>query len=560
MIHEMGQVATLEGPPLATADGVGALTLGGFIREVCARAPENEALVFDDPLLGGTTVRWTYRRLAAEAERFAKALISCGTGRGSRIALLMGNRPEAVAAFFGAALAGAVVVPLSTFSPGPELHHLIKDCDATVLVTQRRMGKRDFVADVSSLVAGPEAFPFLGAVVVVGEPGPFRGWDEFLAGGETISDAHLEARIAQTSPADEGLIIYSSGTTDKPKGMLHNHRAPTLQFWLQAQIFGRHERTRMWTALPMFWTAGMNTAMGATLAAGGCWVMQEGFDAGQALRLMARERVTEPYTLPHQTAALEEHPEWEETDLSSLTCVFGKSAFARHPRVTGDTSWNMPVAYGLSETCAIFITHRSDTPRELMKQSMGRLLPGNRLRVVDPESGAVLGPDQDGELAISGPTLMEHYLHRTRDVCFDPDGFFHTGDVGFYDTDGFVHWTGRRTEMIKTGGANVSPAEIEVQLRAHPAIKLARAVGLPDPRLTQVVVLCVTLKDGMEATPGDIQEFLRARIASYKVPKHVLFFADGEIPMTNSATKVRDDELVALAASRLTPSPPRSNR
>ena len=553
-------VATLEGPPLETAEGIGALTLGGFLRDVCARYPGNEALVFDDPLLGGETVRWTYRRLEVEAERFAKALIAAGTGRGSRVALLMSNRPEAVASFFGAALAGAVVVPLSTFSPAPELGHLVRDSDATVLVTQPRMGKRDFVADINQLVAGPETFPFLNVVVTVGEGGPFRGWDEFLADGDGISDAHLEGRVSRSSPADEGLIIYSSGTTDKPKGMLHNHRAPTLQFWLQAQIFGRHERTRMWTALPMFWTAGMNTAMGATLAAGGCWVMQEGFEAGEALRLMARERVTEPYTLPHQTAALEEHPDWAQTDLSSLTCVFGKSAFARHPRVTGDPNWNMPVAYGLSETCAIFITHRSDSPRELMKQSMGRLLPGNRLRIVDPASGAVLGPDQDGELAISGPTLMEHYLHRTRDECFDSDGFFHTGDVGFYDTDGFVHWTGRRTEMIKTGGANVSPAEIEVQLRAHPAIKLARAVGLPDPRLSQVVVLCVTLKEGMEATPGEIQEFLRARIASYKVPKHVLFFADGEIPMTSSDTKVRDDELVALAASRMTPSPPRSNR
>ena len=546
-----GHVPTLEGPALDTAEGVGALTLGGFLREVCGRSPANEALVFDDPLRGGDTVRWDYRRLEVEADRFAKALIAAGTGRGSRIALLMGNRPEAVAAFFGAALAGAVVVPLSTFSPIPELRQLLADCDATVLVTQRRMLKRDFVADLVALREGPETFPFLTRVVVVGDPGPYQSWDDFVGEGASISDAHLDARADQSSPADEGLIIYSSGTTDKPKGMLHNHRAPVLQFWHQARIFGRHEATRMWTALPMFWTAGMNTAMGATLAAGGCWVMEEGFEPGEALRLMARERVTEPYTLPHQTAALEEHPDWASTDLSALTCVFGKSAFARHPTVTGDTNWNMPVAYGLSETCAIFITHHSDTPREMMKQSMGRLLPGNRLRIVDPETGAVLGPDQDGELAICGPTLMEHYLHRTRDECFDADGFFHTGDVGFYDQEGFVHWTGRRTEMIKTGGANVSPAEIEVQLRAHPAIKLARAVGLPDPRLSQVVVLCVTLKDGMDATADEIQDFLRARIASYKVPKHVLFFADGEIPMTTSATKVRDADLVALASSRL---------
>ena len=131
--------------------------------------------------------------------------------------------------------------------------------------------------------------------------------------------------------SDHGLIIYSSGTTDRPKGMLHTNRGPTVQFWNQAQIFGRHEGTRLWSALPIFWTAGYSTAMGPILAAGGCWVMQETFEPGAALELIARERVTEPYTLPHQTAALVEHPNWETADLSSLRSVFGKSAFARHP-------------------------------------------------------------------------------------------------------------------------------------------------------------------------------------------------------------------------------------
>ena len=172
--------------------------------------------------------------------------------------------------------------------------------------------------------------------------------------------------------------------------------------------------------------------------------------------------------------------------------MFGKSAFARHPTVTGDTTWNMPVGYGLSETCAFFFSHWSDTPRELLKQSMGKLLPGNELRVVDPDTGRVLGPNEDGELAIKGPTLMEHYVGLAPEACFDADGFFHTGDAGFFDDEGYVHFTGRRTEMIKTGGANVSPAELEVQLRACPPVKLARIVGMPDPRLDQIVVACIT--------------------------------------------------------------------
>jgi acyl-CoA synthetase (AMP-forming)/AMP-acid ligase II len=523
----------LDGPPLGEAPGP--LTLGGFLLDVTERFASNEALVFDD-------VRWTYADLRREARRVAGALLAVGVGKGSRVGILMGNRPEAVASFFGAALAGAVVVPLSTFAPAPELGRLLAHADLSVLLTQTVMGTRTFADDVAKLRV-EHAFPWLRHVAAVGDD-----WDGFLDRGD---GALVDEAAARVDPSDLGLVIYSSGTTSEPKGVLHGHRAPTLQFWVQSRLFGRDASTRMWCALPLFWTAGLNTAMGATLAAGGCWVMQEGFDASEALRLMERERVTEPYTLPHQAAALEEHPDWATTDLSSLTKVFGKSVFARHPTVTGDPGWNMPVGYGLSETCAFFAAHACDAPKAEMKASIGRLLPGNELRVVDPDTGDLLGPGRTGELALRGPTLMEHYVKTSRAECLDADGFFHTGDLGHYDADGFVHFDGRRTEMIKTAGANVSPAEIEVQLRACEPVKLARVVGVEDVRLDQLVVLCVELKEGHDATADDIRAFLKARLAAYKVPKRVLFFADGEIPMTPSRTKVRDDALLALVHDRL---------
>lgn len=537
-------MTTLHGPPLDEVDGIGALTMGGFLEEVAARFASNDALVFDDPLRGGATTRWSYADLRRQARRIAKVLVADGVGRGDRIVVLMGNRPEAVAALFGTTMAGAVVVPLSTFSTKRELAFLLADCEASVVLTQVSMLARSFADDVADLRS---KLPRLRTVVAVGDP----GWDDFLARGDEVDDTLIDERIAATSPADHGLIIYSSGTTSRPKGMVHTQRAPTLQFWVQAQLFRRHEATRMWTALPLFWTAGLNTAMGSTLAAGGCWVMEEAFEPGEALALMARERVTEPYSLPHQTAALAEHPDWAGTDLSSLKYVYGKSAFARHPSVEGDTSWNMPVGYGLSETCAFFCSHRSDTPRALLKSSMGRLLPGNRLRIVDPDTGRVLGAGEEGELAIAGPTLMEHYVGLAPSDCFDADGFFHTGDAGSFDEDGYVHFGGRRTEVIKTGGANVSPAELEVELRACPPVKLSRVIGVPDERLGQIVVACITLAEGADASADDIQSFLRDRVAAYKVPKQVLFFAEGEIPMTGSDTKVRDAELLDLVSRRL---------
>jgi fatty-acyl-CoA synthase len=535
-------VSGLCGPPLEDATGIGVATMAGFLGDVCARHSGREALVFDDPLADGATVRWSYDDLHDRAGRVARGLVADGVGRGDRVAVLMGNRPDAVAAVFGIAMAGAVPVMLSTFAPLAELAPLLVRADVTVVLTQAELLGRSFPVELHEVRTD---LPLVRTVVAVGT----AGWEAFLAKGDAVADAAwLPVDAAED---DEGLVIFSSGTTSTPKGIVHDQRAPALQFWLQARIFRRTPDTRMWAVLPIFWTAGLDSAMGATLAAGGCWVMQEVFEPGAALALMARERVTEPYSLPHQTAALAEHPDWAGTDLSSLRCVYGKSAFARHPSVRGDTTWNNPVGYGLSETCAFFSAHDASTPRELLRASHGRLLPGNELRVVDPDTGDDLGPDADGELVIKGPTLMDRYLGSSPADCFDAGGWFHTGDLGRYDGDGHLHYAGRRTEMIKTGGANVSPAEVEVQLRACAPVKVARIIGLPDDRLGEVVVACITLAEGADATADDIAAFLRERVSAYKVPKHVLFFADGEIPMTSAGSKVRDPELVALATRRL---------
>jgi acyl-CoA synthetase (AMP-forming)/AMP-acid ligase II len=527
------------------------LTMGGFALEVTRRYASNEALVFDDPLLDGMTVRWTYADLERHAREVARALLARGVLPGQRVATLMANRPEAVAAYFGAALAGAVVVPLSTFATRHELTALLEAATPAALLLQTSMGSRSFAADVAELRTAGAAVPSLAvALGPAADRHGLDGWEEFLAIAEETEDAAIDAMVEVTDPLATGLIMFSSGTTSAPKGVVHHHQAPTLQFWVQAELFGRHERTRMWTALPIFWTAGMNTAMGATLAAGGCWVMQEGFDAGVALELMAREKVTEPYTLPHQARTLAEHPAWDSTDLSSLRCVYGKAVFAKHPSVSGDPDWQMPVGWGMSETCAFFSALPASSSREAMRASLGTLLPGNELRVVDPDSGGLVPAGDEGELLIKGPTLMQHYLGKTPEQCFDADGWFHTGDIGHVDADGCLHWSGRRDEVIKTAGALVSPAEIEVALRAYPPVRLARVLSVPDERLGQLAVLCVELRDGATETAADVQGFLRERIAAYKVPKRVEFFGAGEIPLTASRTKVRDEELRVLLNAR----------
>jgi acyl-CoA synthetase (AMP-forming)/AMP-acid ligase II len=211
----------------------------------------------------------------------------------------------------------------------------------------------------------------------------------------------------------------------------------------------------------------------------------------------------------------------------------------------------MPVGYGMSETCGTIVSHRWDNSRQEMKASTGRLLPGARLKIVDPDTGAPLGAGCDGELAVAGPTVIDRYVGKTREESLDPDGFLRTGDMGYVDADGAVHWTGRRSEMIKTGGANVSPAELEFTLRACPDVRRAKVVGLPDDRLGEIVVLCVEPSAPVYPTERSLKDFLAARLASYKVPRHVLFFAPGEMPSTSGDAKIRDSDLIALATARL---------
>jgi fatty-acyl-CoA synthase len=526
---------TFEGPPLSALGELGDLTLGGFLRSVCAKYARREALVFDDPLLADATVRWSYHDLLKHSYAIARGLIARELPVGAGVGVLMGNRPEAIAAIFGTALAGGVVVPLSTLATDGESAAMIRMADPALVLTQRSLRGRPL----------PTTAPCPSVAVGTDE------WTQFLDDGSDVDDMMVEDRGASASADDVGLILFSSGTSAEPKGMVHRHRAPTLQFYVQADLFRRTTDSRVWAPLPLFWTAGFTTAMGPTLAGGGTFVLQEVFEAGAALALMARERVTEPYVLPHQGAALAEHADWLTTDLSSLREVYGKSVFTRHPTVHGDPTWLPPAGYGMSETCASVICHRWDTPRHEMASFTGRLTPGLRLRVLEPATGGPLPPGETGELALTGPTVLVHYLGKTAEESLTADGFLRTGDLGYVEPSGKVHWVGRMTEMIKTAGANVAPAEIETALRTCREVRRARVVGLPDPRLGEVVTLCVELVDGASITADELTSFLAERVASYKVPREILFLAPGELPTTANGVKVRNDDLIRMAAERL---------
>ena len=227
------------------------------------------------------------------------------------------------------------------------------------------------------------------------------------------------------------------------------------------------------------------------------------------------------------------------------------TSFGRHPTVHVEDVWSNRSAYGLTETMSNLASAPADTPAELRTGNYGWILPGNAVRIIDPSTGELLGENAEGEIAVKGLTLAKGYVKTPDEEVFDGDGFFRTGDSGFVDEQGRLHFTGRASQMIKTGGANVSPIEIEQELLRHPEIRMAWIVGVPDEQLGELVVACVVPHAGTTLDEDDVRTFLRGRIASYKIPRHAFFFAEADLVMTGNNAKPRADVLRRLVETRM---------
>jgi len=466
-------VTTFRGPPLSTENDLGPNTLGMFLRDAAARHGPREAIVFYD---GDERITWSYADLDEHASDVARALLAHGLTKGDRVALLMGNRPEWVSAAFGIARAGGVLVPINTYLESRELEYVLNHSDTSILITQTQLAGHRYVETLTDLTT-----PSLQRVISLdGNHQGVEAWDGFIESGRLTNQRDLETRELNVSPQDDAVIIYTSGTTAVPKGVLSAHRPPCLQSRRFVTHLGLDQEIRSWSAFPFFWTAGFAMVMGATLAAGGCLVLQEIFEPNAAVRLLEMERVTTPHAWPHQLAELEASPEWARADLSTMRHIESFSPFGRHPSVhIEQNAWSPRAAFGLTETFTIITSVPAGASPEIRDRATGRILPGNEIRILHPETRRPLSANEEGEIAVRGATLMKQYVKVPPAETFDADGFFHTGDAGFVDDDGFLHWTGRTSDMIKTGGANVSPVEIEMELLHHPHLKAAGAVGVP---------------------------------------------------------------------------------
>jgi fatty-acyl-CoA synthase len=559
------ELSIARGPALGFEPGVGSTTLPGFLREVTERHAGREALNFR-PSSDAPPVRTTYREMWQQSLRIARALTACGAGKDSRVGLLATNRPEWVVTMFGISLAGGTCIALSSFATLVEFEQQLRLADVSILLFERAVPGRDFAADLLTLCpqlqhCAPgelrsERLPYLRFAVQFDGATDAQGitpMADFLCRADSVPEGLIAASVREIAPADQAIVFFSSGSTGKPKGVLQSHRAAALQSWRLAQIFRIDRDVRTWTANGLFWSGNFCMALGATFAAGGCLVLQRYFVTQEALQLMAAEKVSMPLAWPHQWARLTGDPTYLQTDLSALRYVGETSPLRQHPTVHVD--WNEPMsAYGNTETLTICSIHPSGTPPEIAEGNHGFPMAGNIIRIVDALSGAVLPRGEIGEIAVKGATLMLGYLKQVPEEVFDQDGFFRTGDGGFIDEQERLHWQGRLNDIIKTGGANVSPLEIDAVLAECPGVKVAKTVGVPHETLGELVVACVVPEVGTALDEGAIREFVAHRLSSYKVPRRVLFLQESDLQFTGN-NKVKTDALRKVAVSKLAAQP-----
>jgi long-chain acyl-CoA synthetase len=439
----------------------------------------------------------SYAGLDAAAAQVAGLLRAKGVEPGDRVGIMLPNVPQFAACYYGALRAGAAIVPMNVLLKEREVAYYLGDSGAKVLFAWHQF------ADAAH--AGAEQ---AGAECVLVEPGEL---EELLARCEPVPE------VAERRPEDTAVILYTSGTTGTPKGAELTHANLQRNVEVSVGLFGLDESAVTLGALPFFHAFGQTCALNATIAVGGTLTLLPRFDAGKALEVIARDRVTVFEGVPTMYAAMLHHPDAESADASTLdVCVSGGAAMPVEVMRAFEERFSCQVleGYGLSETSPIASFNRRD--RERKPGSIGLPIDGVEFKLVDVLDGV-------GELAIRGHNVMKGYWNRAdaTAAAIDADGWFRTGDVATMDEDGFFFIVDRKKDMVIRGGFNVYPREIEEVIYEHPAVREAAVVGIPHDTLGEEVAAAIALKDGADATPDELREFVKARVAAYKYPRRV---------------------------------------
>lgn len=509
-------------------------TLGAFLDAVVAAAPDREVVAHAPA--DRVTGRLTASQLRDASRDAARTLVGLGVTKGMRVGFLCPNRLDWLPIAFGALRIGAVLTPLSTLWKRDEIAYALAHGDVATLVAVPRFLRHDYHARLLEIAPGlrdlghrvlyEPAVPNLRRVVLLddGAAGLPR-WRDLEPAAD---DALLDALEAAVSPTDLATIFFTSGTTAQAKAVVHAHGALTTSARRIAECLGVTAADAWWGHMPLFWSGGFILGALATLAGGGRVVLQEVVDPGSALALLDAERCTIMAGW-HQAAPLLEHPDFPTRRLALRKGTY----HAQAARLMGPDHVTIGV-YGMSETATCVTAARFDDPEPIRTGTFGRALPGMEIRIADPETRQALPRGETGEILVKGSTMMEGYYRVPRASTFDAEGFFRTGDRGFLDAAGNLHFGGRIKDVIKTSGVNVAAAEVEDALGRHPAVQSAHVVGVPDPVRGENIAALVVLRPAGEATAEVLRDFCRAELASYKVPRHLFVVDAAAVPRTGT--------------------------
>jgi len=518
-----------------------------------ARLGDHEAIVDGD-------VRLTWRELAGRVDAAARAFVAAGLEPGDRVGIWAPNCREWVVAAIGLQAAGGVVVPLNTRYKGTEAAWILDRSRARVLVTVDGFLGNGYL----SMLAGHD-LPHLERTIVLRDPAPQGAvtWDAFMASGADVDPGEVDTRLGALTPDTVNDIIFTSGTTGHPKGVLTTHGQVLRGYRTWADLAGLSEADRYLIVNPFFHSFGYRAGIVACILTGATMVPLPVFDVDAVMATIAAERISVFPGPPALYQSILNHPGRDRLDSSSLRIAVTGAApvpVSLIERMRRDLGFDSVLtAYGLSEASGIVSMCRPDDDPVTISTSSGRAIPGVEVRVVD-DDGADRPPGEPGEVLVRGFNVMPGYFEdpqRTAEAI-DADGWLHTGDVGTLTGRGDLDITDRTKDMFICGGFNAYPAEIESMLSEHPAVAQAAVIGVPDARLGEVGFAFLVPATGTEPpSPDDMVAWARETMANFKAPRHVRWVDSLPLNPSGKIQKfvLRDEAGDLFATPTATPDP-----
>jgi fatty-acyl-CoA synthase len=503
------------------------MDLSQFVDRNAAFAPDRPAIRFDGTLL-------SYGELARQIARTARALSALGLGRGAAIGILAANHPAYLVLLYACARLGAMLVPINWRLAVPEQLYILKDAAVDALVLEE--------SQAAVLAPLAELLPRTRII----------GLDFLPSAGATLSALQEGGGGGQQWQSDLSLpllVVYTSGTTGRPKGAVLRQEALVWNGIMSQHMHDMTASDHVLTVLPMFHVGGLNIQTTPALHLGASVTLHARFSAAATLEAIASDRPTLTVLVPATLQPLIDHPRWQQTDLASLRAVTTGSTQVPQRLIDALVDRGVPVlqVYGATETCPIAIYTRLAGD---WRRAGSTGLPGIacEAKVVDA-AGREAGPGEPGEVIVRGGNVFAHYRgQEAATAAALPEGWYYSGDIATRDGDGHFFIHERKGNVIISGGENIYPAEVERVLLQHPAIAAAAVIGKPDDRWQEVPVACLVLHAGAAAAAAEIEAFCLAELARYKVPRHYAFLA--ALPL-NALGKVQHFHLKELLAKGL---------